>query len=91
MINMTVDNHTDSVNDIDEKIHGRETAPMLKKGEKILLAGTIIVGAVDLLLANGVYLKKKGIVLRDMVLTSIDQKINGFPADDSEAMEVPIE
>ena len=64
---------------------------MMKKGEKLLLAGTIIIGAVDLLLANGVYLKKKGIVLRDMVLTSIDQKLMGFPADHSEAKEIPIE
>ena len=49
----------------------------MKKGSQYLIGAVIIVGAVDLFMANRVYLKKKGVVLRDMILTSLDETARG--------------
>ena len=42
-----------------------------------MIGAVIIAGVVDLFMANRVYLKKKGVVLRDMVLTSLDETARG--------------
>ena len=49
----------------------------MKKGSQYLIGAVIIAGVVDLFMANRVYLKKKGVVLRDMVLTSLDETARG--------------
>ncbi len=64
---------------------------MLKKGEKILLFATIAVGITDLCLANGVYLKKKGVVLRDMILSGIDKKTYRPLDEEAEEKTIPID
>lgn len=66
----------------------------MRKSEKYLLAGTIILGVVDLFLVNRVYLKKKGVVLKDMVITGINQKLNGASEkkeEGEEARNIPID
>ena len=63
----------------------------MKKSDRILMGITIGVGLADLFLANSVYLKKKGVMLRDMALTAIDKKMHR-PVDESAEEEViPIE
>ena len=49
----------------------------MKKGSQYLIGAVIIAGVVDIFMANRVYLKKKGVVLRDMVLTSLDETARG--------------
>ena len=63
---------------------------MLKR-EKVLLGITIGVAVLDMGLACSTYAKKKGIVLRDMVLSSIDELIHGKKETDGEAVAIPIE
>lgn len=64
---------------------------MLKKGERILLGISIAVGVADLALAHGTYLKKKGVVLRDMILKSIEDQAHKKEETGSEAGTIPIE
>lgn len=66
----------------------RKEAGRLLKRDKILLGITIGVAALDAGLAYGTYLKKKGVVIRDMVLTSIDDRIHRKPQDENDSAKV---
>lgn len=57
----------------------------MKKGSQVLVGAVIIAGIVDLFMANKVYLKKKGVVLRDMVLTSLDETARGRGHEDTQS------
>ncbi|WP_274939680.1 hypothetical protein [Chordicoccus furentiruminis] len=63
---------------------------MLKR-DKILLGVTIGVAALDAGLASSTYLKKKGIVLRDMILASLDGKLHEKNDGDGKVVRIPIE
>lgn len=63
----------------------------MTKHEKFLLGAAIAVGAADAALAYGVWLKKKGIALKDVVLKNIDDlhyKKNKDPNQSAE--DIPI-
>ena len=62
---------------------------MLKR-DKALLGLTIGVAVLDLGLMWGTYMKKKGVVVRDMVIKAIDDQIYRKDGD-SERKEIPIE
>ncbi len=62
---------------------------MLKKN-RILLGLVIGAAALDAGAACAVYLKKKGIILRDIFITAVDEKLH--PRDDTgEAAQITIE
>lgn len=64
----------------------------MTKHERILLGAAIAVGTADAVLAYNVWLKKKGIALRDIALKHIDDL--HFRKDrnpDSEAQDIPID
>ena len=42
-------------------------------------------------MARSVYLKKKGIVMRDMAIQSLDRKVHKPIDEDAETSEIPIE
>lgn len=64
------------------------------KREKLLLVLTIGLAGLDGVMAYRTWVKKKGIVLRDMILTSLDGRIHGNQNpgdDDAETHTIPIE
>lgn len=64
----------------------------MTKHEKVLLGAAIAVGAADAVLAYSVWLKKKGIALKDVILKNMDDlryKKNRNPEKSSE--DIPIE
>lgn len=64
----------------------------MTKHEKVLLGAAIAVGAADAVLAYSVWLKKKGIALKDVILKNMDDlryKKNRDPEKSSE--DIPIE
>ena len=63
---------------------------MLKR-DKMLLGVTIGVAALDAGLASSTYLKKKGVVLRDMILASLDVKLLEKNDGDGKVVRIPIE
>ena len=56
----------------------------MKKGSQLLIGAVVIAGAVDLYMANRVYLKKKGVVLRDMVLASLEERARGRSQEEAQ-------
>ncbi len=64
---------------------------MLKR-DKVLMGVTIGVAVLDLTLAWSTYMKKRGVVLRDMILTGIEEKLlRKKDTESGDAMEIPIE
>ena len=63
----------------------------MKKVEKVLFVASIAVGVADFFMARSVYLKKKGIVMRDMAIQSLDRKVHKPIDEDAETSEITIE
>ena len=63
----------------------------MHRRDKVLLGITIAVAALDAGLAVSTYVKKRGIVIRDMVLKSIDDRIYRKDGGSGEKAEIPIE
>lgn len=64
---------------------------MLKR-DKVLIGITIGAAVIDAGLAWSTYAKKKGVVLKDMVLTALDEKMHkNDGCYDEEGVKIPIE